>query len=56
MVNKSKRFLLAFMPAIGVVLLTQKAAFAQASRVDEKDANAVALGYKHEAMAADAKK
>ena len=56
MVNKSKRSLLAFMPAIGVVLLTQKTAFAQASRVDEKDANAVALGYKHDAMAVDAKK
>ncbi len=56
MVNKSKRSLLAFMPAAGVVFFTAKATFAQPSRVDEKDANAVALGYKHDAMAVDAKK
>lgn len=47
---------MAFMPAVGVMLLTAKATPAQPARVDEKDANAVALGYKHDAMAVDAKK
>lgn len=44
------------MPAAGVVFFSAKAAFGQPSRVDEKDATAVALGYKHDAMAIDAKK
>lgn len=42
--NKSRRSLLAFVPAAGVVLLGGKAASAQPARVNEKDANAVALG------------
>lgn len=54
--NKSRRALLACMPAAGVALLTGRAAFAQSARVDEKDANAVALGYKHDAAAVDPKK
>ena len=55
-VNKSKRSLLAFVPATGIVLLAGRAAFAQPARVDEKDANAVALGYQHNAAAVDTKK
>ncbi|MEX0961085.1 MAG: high-potential iron-sulfur protein [Burkholderiales bacterium] len=54
--NKSRRSLLAFVPAAGVVLLTGRAASAQPARVDEKDANAVALAYKHDATAVDTKK
>jgi hypothetical protein len=55
-VNRSKRTLLAFAPAAGLVLPTAEKAFAQSSRVDEKDANALALGYKHDALTVDTKK
>ncbi len=54
--NKSRRSLLAFAPAAGVVLLGGKTASAQPARVNEKDANAVALGYKHDAALVDTKK
>lgn len=54
--NNSRRSLLAFVPAAGVVLLAGRAASAQPARADEKDANAVALGYKHDAALVDTKK
>ena len=54
--NKSKRSLLTLVPAAGVVLLAGRAASAQPARLDEKDAIAVALGYKHDAAAVDTKK
>ena len=54
--NQSRRSLLALMPAASVVLLTGRAASAQAARVDERDAIAVALGYKHDAATVDMKK
>lgn len=54
--NKSRRSILAFVPAAGVALLAGRAAVAQPARVDEKDAVAVALGYKHDAAAVDTKK
>ena len=55
-VNNSKRSLLLFLPAAGVVLLAGRAASAQPARLDEKDAIAVALGYKHDAATVDTKK
>ena len=54
--NQSRRSLLTFVPAAGVALLAASAASAQPARADEKDANAVALGYKHDAAAVDTKK
>ena len=54
--NKSKRSLIALIPAAGVALLAGRAGFAQSARLDEKDAVAVALGYKHDAAAVDTKK
>ena len=54
--NSSRRALLAFVPAAGVVLLTARTSSAQSPRIDEKDANAVALGYKHDAAAVDPRK
>ena len=48
--------MLALVPAAGVMLLAGRGAFAQPARVDEKDANAAALGYKHDAAAVDTKK
>lgn len=54
--NRSRRALLAFVPATGVVLLAGRAAFAQPARVSEKDANAVALGYRQDAAVVDTKK
>ena len=54
--NQSRRSLLALVPAASVVLLTGRAASAQAARVDEKDAIAVTLGYKHDAAMVDMKK
>ena len=54
--NKSRRSILAFVPAAGVALLAGRAAIAQPARVEEKDAVAVALGYKHDAAAVDTKK
>lgn len=54
--NQYRRSLLALAPAAGVALLAGRAAYAQPARVDEKDANAVALGYKHDASAVDTKK
>ena len=56
MVNISKRSLIAFLPAAGVVLLAGRAASSQPARVEEKDTNAVALGYKHDAEMVDKKK
>ena len=53
--NQSKRSLLALVPAAGLLLLAGKAASEQSSRVDEKDAIAVALSYKHNATQVDAK-
>lgn len=54
--NKFRRSLLAFVPAAGAVLMAGRTASAQPTRVDEKDANAVALGYKHDAATVDTKK
>jgi hypothetical protein len=54
--NQRRRILLAAVPATGFALLTARAASAQAARVEEKDANAVALGYKHDAATVDTKK
>lgn len=54
--NKSKRSLLALVTAACIALLTGRAASAQPARLEEKDAVAVALGYKHDAAAVDTKK
>ena len=54
--NQLRRILLAVVPAAGATLLTGRTASAQAARVDEKDANAVALGYTHDAATVDTKK
>lgn len=54
--NKSRRALLAVVPAAVVVLLAGRAVSAQAAKVDEKDAAAVVLGYKHDAEDVDTTK
>ena len=54
--NQFRRSLLALVPAAGVVLLAGKTASAQPARADEKDAAAVALGYRHDAATVDTKK
>jgi hypothetical protein len=43
-------------PAVSASLLVGRATVAQPARADEKDANAVALGYKHDAATVDTKK
>lgn len=54
--NETRRYLLALVPAVSASLLVGKAAVAQPARADEKDANAVALGYKNDATTVDLKK
>ena len=54
--NETRRYLLALVPAVSASLLVGKAAVAQPARADEKDANAVALGYKNDAATVDSKK
>ena len=54
--NNARRSLIALAPAAGLALLGGRVASAQPARADEKDANAVALGYKHDAAAVDPKK
>ena len=54
--NKLRRSLLAIVPAASVALLAGRTVSAQSARVDEQAANAVALGYKHDAAAIDTKK
>ena len=54
--NKLRRSLLTIVPAASVVLLAGRTVSAQSARVDEKDANAVALGYKHDVVTLDTKK
>jgi len=54
--NKLRRSLLAFLPAAAGAMLAGRGASAQSARIDEKDATATALGYKHDAAAVDVKK
>jgi len=54
--NKSRRALLAAVPAVAVVLLAGRHVSAQAAKVDENDAAAVSLGYKHDAADVDTTK
>jgi len=55
--NSQRRILLTVLPAAaGGAVLASGAALAQPARVAETDANAMALGYKHEASAVDTKK
>ena len=54
--NKLRRSLLAVVPAAGIAMLAGRDASAQSARIDEKEATATALGYKHDAAAVDVKK
>ena len=54
--NRHRRILLALVPAAGGALVASRVAHAQAARVEESDANAQALGYKHDASTVDTKK
>lgn len=51
-----RQFILRTMPAAAALLAGGTAAFAQPARLDEKDPQAVGLGYKHDAGKVDPKK
>ncbi len=50
-----RRFIFA-LPAVALALATGRNASAQAAKLEETDAQAVALGYRHDAAKVDAKK
>lgn len=51
-----RQFVLAVIPAATLLPGAARTALAQATRLEEKDAIAVALGYRHDAAKVDAKK
>lgn len=51
-----RQFVLRVLPAASALIAAGPAAFAQPARLDEKDPQAVGLGYKHDATKVDAKK
>jgi hypothetical protein len=50
---QSRRKFIQIVPAAGATLLAGRAAFAQAAQLDEKDKQAQALGYAHDATKVD---
>ena len=52
----TRRHFVLFVPAAALALLATRAASAQATKLEETDAIAVSLGYRHDAGKADAKK
>ena len=51
-----RQFIAATLPAVALTLTGARVAQAQAARLDEKDPQAVAIGYLHDASKVDAKK
>ena len=52
----TRRHFVLTLPAAALALLATRAASAQATKLEETDAIAVSLGYRHDASKADAKK
>jgi len=51
-----RQFILKSIPVVALTLSASEIALAQPAKIEENDATAVALGYKHDASKVDAKK